>query len=198
MDIINKTLDQNESPVRRVVDPSASIQISLDMFKDWYNLLRQPLMTTDDLDALAAKTYKLQWTFKKVFPSKSGTFVLCTMCTTLCTLYTQMCTVYTMCSDYIFSNHCFVVHTGEGLAWKFVKFHMIRHIINHIILFGWIENSSCQAGEHNHKFYLKLLRRLTNNHEDWPKQIFNIHAKEQALQNIIGEIGECFAVPFVL
>lgn len=67
---------------------------------------------------------------------------------------------------------------------------MLRHIINHIIKFGWIENSSCQAGEHCHKFFLKLLKRLTNNKEEWQKQIFKIHAKDQALYNIIAELGE--------
>ncbi len=85
---------------------------------------------------------------------------------------------------------CLVVCTaGEGLAWQFVKYHMLRHLINHILLFGWIENSSCQAGEHCHKFYLKLIKRLTNNKEDWERQVFNVHTRDQAIQNIIAEIS---------
>jgi hypothetical protein len=56
---------------------------------------------------------------------------------------------------------------------------VVSHILNHILLFGWIENSSCQAGEHCHKFYIKILKRLTNNKQDWEKQIFKIHAREQ-------------------
>ncbi len=79
--------------------------------------------------------------------------------------------------------------TGEGQGWKIVKFHMLKHIIHHIIMFGWIENSSCQAGEHLHKFYLKLIRRLTNNKQDWEKQVFHIHARDQALHHMIAEVG---------
>lgn len=64
-----------------------------------------------------------------------------------------------------------------------------------IILWGWIENSSAQAGEHCHKFYLKVLKHLTNNHEDWPRQIFRIHRREQGLRHMLGEISkqiDCF------
>jgi hypothetical protein len=81
------------------------------------------------------------------------------------------------------------IQTGQCLAWKFIKFHTLRHIVHHIILFGWWENCSCQVGECCHKFYLKLIKRLTNNKEDWQKQVFNTHTKDQALRLIIGELG---------
>ena len=79
---------------------------------------------------------------------------------------------------------------GESSAWRFYKFHVISHLVYIICVCGWIENSSCQAGEHCHKFYLKLIKRLTNNHVDWEKQIFNIHNREQGLQTIISAVSK--------
>jgi ribosomal protein L17 len=67
---------------------------------------------------------------------------------------------------------------------------MVKHLIHHILMFGWIENTSCQAGEHCHKFYIKLIKRLTNNKENWQRQVFRFHAKSQAVQNILAEIGK--------
>jgi hypothetical protein len=78
---------------------------------------------------------------------------------------------------------------GEQLGWRFLKFHMLKHIIHHIILFGWWENCSCQVGESCHKFWLKLLKSLTNNKVDWEQTIFKIHRREQSLRHILAEIG---------
>ncbi len=72
---INAKLKANAPHKKLVVDPSGKIQLVLEAYKDWYNHLRQPMLTTEDLKELAAKTYKLQWILKKVFPNKSG--VLC-------------------------------------------------------------------------------------------------------------------------
>ena len=91
-----------------------------------------------------------------------------------------------MCSYTWFSCLC---PAGEAQAWKIIKFHMLKHLIHHIIMFGWIENTSCQAGEHCHKFYIKLIKTLTNNKENWQEQVFRFHAKSQGVQTILAEIG---------
>lgn len=82
---INAYNNLRPKPKPPVVDPSDCIQLAIDCFKDFYNFLRQPMTTTDDLKELAQKTYKLQWILKQVFPAKSG----------LCAVY-RLCTVYTM------------------------------------------------------------------------------------------------------
>lgn len=79
---------------------------------------------------------------------------------------------------------------GELTAWKFVKFHILRHIPHHLLKYGWWENCSCQTGERLHKFYLKMIKRLTNNKADWERQIFRIHKREQGLRHVIAEVGQ--------
>ena len=84
---------------------------------------------------------------------------------------------------------------GEALAWKIIKFHAMTHFVHHILTYGWIENCNCQAGEHLHKLYLKVLKRLTNNQSDWPRQIFQIHQRNGAMKDIVAEIGVyCFVL----
>ena len=82
------------------------------------------------------------------------------------------------------------VYAGEAKGWCFMKFHIMLHILFVILVFGWIENTSCQAGEHCHKFYLKVIKHLTNNQEEWEKQIFKIHSREQGLQHIIAAVSK--------
>jgi hypothetical protein len=70
---INGILQANGAPVKPVFDPTNSILKVLNVFMDWYNHLRQPMLTTDDLKELARKTDTLQRACKIVFPDKSGT-----------------------------------------------------------------------------------------------------------------------------
>jgi len=55
--------------------------------------------------------------------------------------------------------------SGEASRWSFQKFHNIQHIPLWIILFGWVENFSGQAGERAHRELLKSLAECVNNHE---------------------------------
>ena len=75
--------------------------------------------------------------------------------------------------------------TGGGLSWNIDKFHRLEHIPMRILLYGWIENSCCQAGEHMHRFWIKLLRHMVNNHDDWAVQVFNIHRRDQVLKDVL-------------
>ena len=79
--------------------------------------------------------------------------------------------------------------TGERKAWAVLKFHILSHIVSCIVDYGWWENCSCQAGEHCHKFYIKIIRRLTNNKGGWERQVFKVHARDEGLKKIIAEIG---------
>ena len=90
---------------------------------------------------------------------------------------------------HVFLTYLYV--SGEAAAWRFLKYHIILHLIYHLVRLGWAENFSAQSGEHNHKFCLKLLKHLTNNKDDWEKQVFNIHTREQTLQHIIGAVSKC-------
>ncbi len=69
---INSILTANMAPVKPVFDPTNAILRVLNLYLDWYNHLRQPMLTTDDLKQLAQKTYALQRACKIVFPGKSG------------------------------------------------------------------------------------------------------------------------------
>ena len=55
--------------------------------------------------------------------------------------------------------------SGEASRWSFPKFHNVEHIPLWIILFGWVENFSGQAGERAHRELLKSLAECVNNHE---------------------------------
>jgi len=55
--------------------------------------------------------------------------------------------------------------SGEVSLWSFPKFHNVEHIPLWIILFGWVENFSGQAGERAHRELLKSLAGCVNNHE---------------------------------
>lgn len=79
---------------------------------------------------------------------------------------------------------------GDSTGWRIIKFHIITHMIHHILMYGWIENSSCQAGEHCHRWFLKLIKHLTNNKVDWEKQLFNIHTREETLQSILAAVSK--------
>ena len=97
-------------------------------------------------------------------------------------------TLYNVCVNGVV--HLLFRWPGEKAGWKFIKFHALDHLMAQIILWGWVENSSAQAGEHCHKFYLKILKGLTNGHPDWPKQIFKVHRREQGLRHILGAISK--------
>ena len=177
--IINNHLHEVGAHEEVVTDPSNAMTFVLCSFLQWYNMVRQPIISTEALKIVANQTYNLLNIFKTIFPQKAGLKCLCTpvyscvqlelivhSCVLLCTI---LCTCWNWYSAW----------AGGSQGWRIIKFHMISHILNHMILFGWIENSSCQAGEHCHKFYIKILKRLTNNKQDWEKQIFKIHAREQ-------------------
>jgi hypothetical protein len=73
VEFINETLIKSGDPkVRLVVDPTLEIQVVVNAFMDWYNHLRQPMLTTEDLKELGKKTWRVQFACKQVFPSKSG------------------------------------------------------------------------------------------------------------------------------
>ena len=79
VEFINQTLIQNQATnVKLVVDPTFEIQIVLNAYNDWYNHLRQPMLTTDDIKELATKTWRVQFACKRVFPDKSGDVIACT------------------------------------------------------------------------------------------------------------------------
>ena len=70
-------------------------------------------------------------------------------------------------------------------------------MIHHLLLYGWIENSSCQAGEHCHRWFLKLIKHLTNNKVEWEKQLFNVHTREETLQAILASVSKCLVYVLV-
>lgn len=88
--------------------------------------------------------------------------------------------------------------TFPGKSWKFIKFHVLRHICFRIAMYGWWENVSCQSGEHCHQFFLKVLKHLTNNKVDFPLQIFTIHKRRAALVEIIKTFGGSELLFFLL
>lgn len=88
--------------------------------------------------------------------------------------------------------------TGEKIGWAFIKFHLLTHVLHPLLEYGWLENISCQAGEHCLKFYIKLIKKLTNNKEDWQKQVFKIHQRENNLGTILSEIGMCPAFVLII
>jgi len=45
----------------------------------------------------------------------------------------------------------------EISGWNFRKFHSVEHCVATIVLFGWIENTSCQSGERAQNELLKCL-----------------------------------------
>ena len=101
----------------------------------------------------------------------------------LCT-FVYVIHLYVLIYTYKWSN------AGQTSGWRFIKFHMLRHIPLRILMYGWWENCSCQAGEHCHKFYLKAIKHLTNNKEKWHLQIFNIHKRRQAMKEIADSFTE--------
>lgn len=74
---INKILRQNEVDKPPVKDPSGRILHVLNAWLDWYNHIRQPLSTSQDLREIALKSAKLLEMLKLVFPRKSGTDMIC-------------------------------------------------------------------------------------------------------------------------
>ncbi len=147
---INRKLKENGLDyLAPVEDPSDSIQLVMNYFNDWYNHLRQPIASTQDLEEIAEKTFKFQQVLKLMFPTKSG-----------------MPDLYLVSAVVLHCPDLGCLQAGERCAWRIIKFHILQHIPHHILLFGWIENSSCQAGEHCHRFYIKLIKKLTNNKVD--------------------------------
>ena len=55
-----------------VEDPSDAMIYVINEFLEWYNHIRQPLLTTPDIQAIAIETYHLQWLLKRVFPATRG------------------------------------------------------------------------------------------------------------------------------
>ena len=89
----------------------------------------------------------------------------------------------------MYTSNFGMLPTGEKKAWKIIKYHMMTHVVSCIPKFGWWENCSCQAGEHCHKFYIKLIKKLTNNKGEWEKQVFKVHARDEGLKKILAELG---------
>jgi hypothetical protein len=75
--IINQKIKENQVPLEPVEDPSDAIQMVVNAFKDWYNLLRQPILTSKDFQELAKKTYYIQKLCMLIFPDKSGIRSMC-------------------------------------------------------------------------------------------------------------------------
>ena len=95
--------------------------------------------------------------------------------------------------------------SGSKLGWAFPKFHVIRHIVRLIILYGcwevsptiiqWCtflcvcftnieleQNVGTQAGERQHIAACKRAYGATNRH-DWEMQVMGLHARNEAMQD---------------
>jgi hypothetical protein len=74
---INNQLQENGAHDQLVTDPSDAITFVLCCFLNWYNMIRQPILSTEDLTRLAKQTYNLLNVLKKMFPQKAGLKSLC-------------------------------------------------------------------------------------------------------------------------
>jgi hypothetical protein len=77
VDMINQKMKENQVPHEPVEDPSDAIQMVVNAFNDWYNLLRQPISTSRDFRELANKTNYIQKLCMLIFPDKSGKQSVC-------------------------------------------------------------------------------------------------------------------------
>jgi hypothetical protein len=71
---INQILLENSAECPLLNDPTNEIIAVLELFLDWYNHVRQPMKSTEDLDAILLETAELMSMLIQVFPDKSGTF----------------------------------------------------------------------------------------------------------------------------
>lgn len=86
---INQTIVENKVDHPLIEDPSNEIIVVLDTYLGWYNHVRQPMTTIEDMVAIAKETSTFQWMLQKVFPNKSGKKqcvpdVSCVLCATHC------------------------------------------------------------------------------------------------------------------
>jgi hypothetical protein len=72
------------------------------------------------------------------------------------------------------------------MCWNFPKFHDVIHIPLWIILFGWIENFSGQAGERAHGEVLKALAGCINNQHVF-KQYLRFWERVEQLSSLVGQ-----------
>ena len=77
---INRLIDDRDLEFEKVKDPSDEIIHVINEFLDWYNTLRQPLLTTSEIVELAKKTRALQNLLKTSFPDRSGLFLVLFVC----------------------------------------------------------------------------------------------------------------------
>ena len=77
---INRLIDDRNLEFEKVKDPSDEIIHVINEFLDWYNTLRQPLLTTSEIVELAKKTRALQNLLKTSFPDRSGLFLVVCVC----------------------------------------------------------------------------------------------------------------------
>ena len=66
--IINNRLQDVGAQEELVKDPSDAMTFVLCSFLDWYNKIRQPILSTEALKMVAKKTYNLLKIFKTIFP----------------------------------------------------------------------------------------------------------------------------------
>jgi hypothetical protein len=45
------------------------------------------------------------------------------------------------------------------------------------------------AGEHGHRFFLKLINHLTNQKADWEETVFKIHSRDAAMKKLVREVS---------
>lgn len=72
IDEINSILMRNEANVPMVEDPIPGILLAHETFMGWYDAVRQPGYSIEDLKDIVEKTYNLQLVLKEIFPNKSG------------------------------------------------------------------------------------------------------------------------------
>ena len=82
VDEINGLIEDRRLDVPPVEDPSDEIIHVINEFLDWYNTMRQPLLTTSEIVKLAKKTRALQELLKTTFPDRSGEIWVLWVCAT--------------------------------------------------------------------------------------------------------------------
>ena len=70
-------LRETHSKLPRVKDPTAQILLVVDIFLDFYNWVRAPMNSIEDLKVLVTKVKNLQIALQEVFPEKSGADFSC-------------------------------------------------------------------------------------------------------------------------
>ncbi len=85
----------------------------------------------------------------------------------------------------------------KAQGWNFEKAHSILHKVSEIVMWGWLENTSCQGPEHAHINIIKSVEHLTNN-KDMFLCILCYHCSsgllqqyKQLLEDMIGQGEAC-------